>query len=296
MKALLRRLRWAGGVWPLVVVLAAAAAGTCADFLNALARRESSLNPQAQNPYGYVGLFQMGEAALIDAGFYRPDGTGRNDWRGTWTGAGGVTSLQAFKDSPAAQVAAVTAYHQRLWATIQALGLDRYVGQTVGGVQMTRSGMIAAAHLVGAGNLATFLRSGGVTVPRDGNGTPLTEYAARFGGYELTGSGANCADFASGVPTGGIPIGGTPSTPVTPSFPFEGLTTEDAYYRGAGFSPEEVAWTVRATLAAVVLLSSLASLLGGWLLFTEGHGSKMRLVRQCQRVSVFLLLASILLL
>jgi hypothetical protein len=287
----LSALRGAAGAWPIAVVLAASAAGTCADFLNALARRESSLNAQAQNRYGYVGLFQMGEAALIDAGFYRPDGTGNNDWRGSWTGAGGITSLREFKDHPEAQVAAVTAYHQRLWTTIQRLGLDRYLGQSIAGVEMTRSGMIAAAHLVGLGNLAAFLRSDGTTVPRDGNGTTLTEYAARFGGYELAGTAGNCSDFATGKPTAGVSIVDSTLTPSTvmPRWPFAGLTMEEAFYRGAGMSSQEVAWTIRAALAGILLLTSATSLWNGWNLFAKGRSSKARLLRMCQGV-VFVLL------
>lgn len=83
-----------------ISLVALAAAGTYADFLKAVAQRESSMNPNAHNPYGYVGLFQMGEAALIDAGYYKSDGSGKNDWTGAWTGKNGVTSLDAFKSDP----------------------------------------------------------------------------------------------------------------------------------------------------------------------------------------------------
>jgi hypothetical protein len=287
-------LRHAVGAWPLAIVLAAGAAGTCADFLNALAQRESSKNAQAQNRYGYVGLFQMGEAALIDAGFYRSDGTGANDWRGSWTGAGGITSLRDFMDHPEAQVAAVTAYHQRLWTTIQRRGLDRYLGQSIAGVEMTRSGMIAAAHLVGAGNLAAFLRSGGKAVPRDGNGTTLTEYVSRFGGYELTGAAGNCSDFANGTPTAGTSMAGNPlaPSPGMPNSPYAGLTMEEAFHRAAGLSSQDVAWTVRAALAGLLLLTSAASLWHGWAVFAAGRSSTARLLRVCQGLAFVLLAMS----
>lgn len=303
---LLRRTRLLRGAWPLLIVLTVAAAGNCADFLNALARRESSMDPQAHNPYGYVGLFQMGEAALIDAGYYRSDGTGRNDWVGAWTGVNGVSSLEDFKNNPQAQAAAITAYHARVWSYIQAQGLERYLGQTVGGVEMTRSGMIAAAHLVGTGNLGTFLRSNGTIVPRDGNRTPITEYASRFGGYELTGSAANCAEFARGVPTGGVPIGSgtgatTPGTHRPPTgvaagdVPGDNVDSAEAYYRSTGYSMDEAGRTVRAVLSAVLMLAAAWSVIGNWSFFAEGHGSLQRLLHNGQRIVVVLLAMFVLL-
>lgn len=55
-------------------------------FLLALGLRESSGRYDVVNPYGYLGKYQMGEAALIDAGYYLPDGTPQNDWIGPWVG------------------------------------------------------------------------------------------------------------------------------------------------------------------------------------------------------------------
>ena len=71
----------------LVVLLGMASAAALAecshiDFLHDLGMRESRLDPSARNPFGYIGLFQMGEAALQDAGYYRGDMTRANDWTG----------------------------------------------------------------------------------------------------------------------------------------------------------------------------------------------------------------------
>lgn len=55
------------------------------DYLAALARRESGGQPdpyRAVNRAGYLGKYQMGELALIDAGFYKRDRTNSNDFRG----------------------------------------------------------------------------------------------------------------------------------------------------------------------------------------------------------------------
>jgi len=40
------------------------------DFYRDLAMSESSNNPKTINSKGYIGLYQMGEAALVDTGYY----------------------------------------------------------------------------------------------------------------------------------------------------------------------------------------------------------------------------------
>ncbi len=124
-------------------------------FLEALGARESGADYGAVNRAGYVGKYQMGEAALIDAGYYQADGTARNDWRGRWTGRDGVNSCKDFLASPRAQENAVRAYHKRVWGYVRRAGLDRYAGSTVGQVNITPLGLLAGAHLVGTGKAAT---------------------------------------------------------------------------------------------------------------------------------------------
>ena len=273
----------------------ALAAGTCSDFLNALARRESSLNPQAQNPYGYVGLFQMGEAALVDAGYYRADGTGANDWRGTWTGVGGIASLQDFKNNSAAQAAAVAAYQQRVWGYVRNLRLDTYIGSTVGGVPVTQSGLVAAAHLVGAGNLARFLASGGAVVPTDGNGTALTEYLASFGGYSLFGAGADCAAWASGTPTGGVGIDTAtpPADDGSAAFgaapPAMSMSGDQAFYDMTGRTTGELARLIQLTTGALLFLIAAWSWMGSWSQYSEGRTSQHHFLQDNQRLLVLVL-------
>ena len=49
----------------LLSMVSAAACAQCShtDFLHDLGMRESRLDPNARNPFGFVGIFQMGEAA-----------------------------------------------------------------------------------------------------------------------------------------------------------------------------------------------------------------------------------------
>ncbi len=158
---------------------------TFGDFLQALGNKESSGNYGAINQLNYLGKYQMGEAALIDAGYYTADGTKKNDWSGTWIGKDGVNSWQDFVNSPQAQENAILDYIDKQWGYIKNYGMDKYIGQTINGVLITESGLIAAAHLGGIGNLINYLKSDGKNDFKDGNKTPISSYMKDFAGYEL---------------------------------------------------------------------------------------------------------------
>ena len=61
--------------------------------------------------------------------------------------------------------------------------IDLYEGKVVYGVLVTESGILAAAHLGGAGSVKKWFRSG--KVKTDANGVKITSYMKRFGGYKL---------------------------------------------------------------------------------------------------------------
>lgn len=160
------------------------------DYLAALAKRESGgqADPyQAVNKHGYLGKYQMGKLALIDAGFYRKDGSSNNDFHDhKWTGKHGVHSREDFLNSSEAQEAAVHAYNRAQWRTIRKEKLDQFIGQKFGdGPVLTASGLLAGAHLVGVGNLEKYLESGGKVVPRDGNKVPITRYMQEMADYDV---------------------------------------------------------------------------------------------------------------
>ena len=214
--------------------IALAWAGTTyTDFLAALGKRESSLNPAADNAKThYIGLFQMGEAALQDVGVYKGDGTKTNDWLGGWTGKFGASSKAAFLADPNAQIQAETAYLNRVWNSYLApYGAGNYVGKTINGILITQSGLVAASHLVGAGKVKTWLSSNGATVPVDGSGTKMTEYLQKFGGYALSATAPTYAAILAATPSGGAGTIVTPSNPYTTPAP---LVTAPALLPGIG--------------------------------------------------------------
>jgi hypothetical protein len=61
--------------------------------------------------------------------------------------------------------------------------IDKFDGQTINGILITESGLLAAAHLGGAGSVRKWFRNG--KVKEDGNGVKITTYMQRFSGYTL---------------------------------------------------------------------------------------------------------------
>jgi len=164
--------------------------GNYTDFLTALGQNESGNNYSYVSSLGYLGRYQFAEEALTDVGLYVPDGSGGNtDFVGSFTSMAastyGVTDKASFLASTAAQDYAVGAWFNKIAADVKALGLEKYVGQNVGGVEITTSGMLAGAHLVGVWNLKAFLESGGSVVAQDGYGATVASYLSKFGGYDV---------------------------------------------------------------------------------------------------------------
>jgi len=156
------------------------------DFLAALRMRESSDDYTAVNTLGYLGAYQFGEAALVDLGFVRLDANPYdNDFGGGFTGKLGVLSASDFLDSPDAQDAAVAEWMPRLWRYLEAVDLDTALGHVIDGVHLTASGLLAGAHLLGAGGVRDWVRSGGSLDLRDGYGTSIRDYFSDFGGFEV---------------------------------------------------------------------------------------------------------------
>jgi hypothetical protein len=151
-------------------------------FLEALGKRESGGEYKTRNKSGYLGKYQMGEPALIDLGYARRDGN-NDDNKITWTGKDNIWSNEDFKNNKTVQDKAVRYYHNIIWARIE--NRDDYLGKTINGIKITQSGMLAAAHLVGPGGLNTFLKSNGKRIPKDGNGTAVTEYLKAFQKYGI---------------------------------------------------------------------------------------------------------------
>ncbi len=69
--------------------------------------------------------------------------------------------------------------------------IKRSVGKTINGIKITESGILAAAHLGGAGNVKKFLRSNGSQCFSDAYGTSLSSYLKKFSNYNVDNIVAN---------------------------------------------------------------------------------------------------------
>ena len=132
-------------------------------FLDDIGFRESSNNYHAVNQFGYLGKYQFGRRTLDALGFDN-------------------ISNREFLENQSIQEEAMYALllHNKKILRRQ---ITKHVGTTVAGVYITESGLLAAAHLAGPGNVRKFLRKGYEF--KDGNGTKMTSYMTLFSNYRL---------------------------------------------------------------------------------------------------------------
>lgn len=133
-------------------------------FKEALAQRESDGNYQSVNSYGYIGKYQFGKQTLRFLG---------------------VKNIQKFLKQPELQEKAFVAYVQKnKW--ILRREIRKYVGKKINGIYISEAGMIAAAHLGGAGSVQDYLRSNGQIAFTDGYGTNIKTYLKAFSKYDIS--------------------------------------------------------------------------------------------------------------
>ncbi|MEM0519550.1 MULTISPECIES: hypothetical protein [Aequorivita] len=133
-------------------------------FCHDLGFSESSGNYRAVNRLGYLGKYQFGRSTLH------------------WVG---ITNTSLFLNSPLLQEKAFKALiSKNKWVLRDYI--DEYNGKIINGVKISESGLLAAAHLGGAGNVKKFLDSQGEYVFRDANHVPITKYMKRFVDYDIS--------------------------------------------------------------------------------------------------------------
>lgn len=133
-------------------------------FREALAFRESRGDYFVINDFGYMGKYQFGRATLRMIG---------------------INDTDRFINDPKLQESAFRAYTARnKW--VLSRDIERYSGRYINGVYITESGILAAAHLAGPGNVKRFLRSGGEDAFEDAFGTSVRHYLRRFSGYDTS--------------------------------------------------------------------------------------------------------------
>ncbi|WP_085766159.1 hypothetical protein [Nonlabens spongiae] len=133
-------------------------------FKEALARKESLGRYQQVNSLGYLGKYQFGSVTLRHFGVYN-------------------TSL--FLNTPSVQERVFNQYlnynHDYLKSYI-----EKYDGKVVGGIKVTESGILAAAHLSGPGGVKRFFNSNGRLSSRDAYGSSVKYYMKKFADYNVS--------------------------------------------------------------------------------------------------------------
>lgn len=132
-------------------------------FKEALAFFESRGMYHKINPYGYIGKYQFGAQTLSLMG---------------------VDRVACFVLDPSLQEK-VFYHHTARNKWILRKDIPRSAGQMIDGHVVDESGILAAAHLAGAGNVKKYLRSQGQEEFMDANGTQIKDYLVRFSGYDL---------------------------------------------------------------------------------------------------------------
>jgi len=133
-------------------------------FKEALAFKESSGDYFSINTLGYLGKYQFGVGTLQLMG---------------------VHDATKFLNDPALQEEVFqTNIARNKW--ILRRDIKRFDGKRIRGVRVTESGMLAAAHLAGAGNVKKYLRSYGRYDVKDAYGTSIAKYIRNFSGYDVS--------------------------------------------------------------------------------------------------------------
>tara|TARA_B110000459_G_scaffold114888_1_gene127051 strand:- start:129 stop:773 length:645 start_codon:yes stop_codon:yes gene_type:complete len=133
-------------------------------FKEALAFKESQGKYTTVNSLGYLGKFQFGVSTLELLGIYNP---------------------KSFLTNPALQEKAFLANTRRnKWVLRR--DIKRFVGKEIDGIEVTESGILAAAHLAGPGNVKRYLRSLGAEDFTDAYGTGIPYYMRKFSGFDTS--------------------------------------------------------------------------------------------------------------
>ncbi len=134
-------------------------------FKEAVAFKESRGDYGVVNQFGYMGKYQFG--------------------KGTLDLIGVKISRSEFLSNPELQEKAFYAYLSRnKWVLRR--DIKWFVGKRMNGIEVTESGILAAAHLAGPNAVKRYLRSGGVEGFADAFGTTIRYYMKRFGGYDTS--------------------------------------------------------------------------------------------------------------
>jgi hypothetical protein len=145
------------------------------DYLNDIAERESNNTPTAVNRFGYLGKYQFSPRTLWGLG---------DEFKVT---------KDEFLRNEILQDSAMVAYLRHNHTILDDI-IEKFEYRMFNGIYVTRSGILAGAHLIGPYGIKAYfdpsfkLRRGDRWIrPRieDGNGTHVSEYVEKFSQYDI---------------------------------------------------------------------------------------------------------------
>lgn len=138
-------------------------------FKGALGFKESQNRYHIVNELGYLGKYQFGKSTLKRLKIYNTK-----------------KFLNDAKQQEKAFIALCSLNKYILRKDIR-----RSVGKRINGIKITESGILAAAHLGGAGSVKKYLRSHGNTNFSDAFGSSIQYYMKKFSGFDVSFIEAN---------------------------------------------------------------------------------------------------------
>lgn len=133
-------------------------------FLDHMAERESDNTPTVVNKFGMMGKYQFHPGTVRFLGFR--------------------VTRKEFLSNPALQDSVMVAYLRANNNELNTL-ITKYENKKFKGVKITRSGVLAAAHLAGSENVKRFFQNNDWNGRTDANGTSIREYMQTFSIYNL---------------------------------------------------------------------------------------------------------------
>ncbi|MCF6349449.1 MAG: peptidoglycan-binding protein LysM [Flavobacteriaceae bacterium] len=133
-------------------------------FKEALAFKESRGDYNCVNTLGYLGKYQFGKTTLQRFKIHNTRGF--------------------LKDAALQEDAFIALCSVNKW--ILRKDIKRKVGKKINGILITESGILAASHLAGAGNVKKYLRSNGLNNFGDAYGSNIEYYLNKFAGYDTS--------------------------------------------------------------------------------------------------------------
>lgn len=139
-------------------------------FIKKFRLKESSNNPDTVNGCGMLGYYGFGMRARLECGY-------------------GHITVEEFKNNPKIwpekeQDKAFVRYLKINKRRISSI-IKKYNNKVVGGIRITESGLLAACHLAGSGNVEKYFETNGEFVFADSNETSVKDYLKEFGGFKF---------------------------------------------------------------------------------------------------------------